>query len=218
MPKGGAKAEHHRALAYELVGQAVDKVRGGTSAAATKLAFEFMALTATRSGEARGATWDEIDVESAMWTIPKNRMKARVEHRVPLSGRCLEILREARRLGEGPLVFPSARGGGLISAPALVNLLRNLDIPAVPHGFRSSFRDWASERTDAPRAVAEAALAHSNPNAVEAAYARSDLLAKRRELMQRWADYLKWGDQTIEGAAATATARAILEDVAAGRC
>jgi len=132
-------------------------------------------LTATRSGEVRLATWDEIDVAGRVWTISAQRMKAKREHRVPLCGRALEILDAARALGDGgPLVFPM-RSARAISASTLLKLLNDLRIAAVPHGFRSSFRDWAAEETDHPREVIEAALAHVVQNKVEAAYARSDL-------------------------------------------
>ena len=145
-----------------------------------------MVLTAVRSGEARGAAWAEIDGDA--WTIPAERMKAKAEHRVPLPTQCLAILERAQELGDGPLLFPGRQAKRMGDA-AFSGLLRDLGIAAVPHGFRSSFRDWAAERTDAPRAVMEAALAHANPNKVEAAYARSDLFERRR-LMQEWADYL----------------------------
>ena len=185
---GKREKKHHAALPHGDVGHALDKVR--KSGAWARLAFEWLVLTATRSGEVRGATWDEIDLPAAMWTIPAARMKGGVEHRVPLSGRCLEILAEARGLGDGTgIIFPGMKGNA-ITNNSFTRLVAKLGIDATPHGFRSSFRDWAAERTDAPKAVMEAALAHSNPNAVEAAYARSDLLDKRRELMAAWADYV----------------------------
>ena len=148
-------------------------------------------LTAARSGEVRGARWDEIDLSAGVWTIPATRMKAKREHRVPLCGRAAEILQAARALGDGPspLVFPS-QGGKPSGLTRLPKLLQNQEIAAVPHGFRSSFRDWASERTNHPREVIEAALAHMVRNKVEAAYARSDLFERRRHLMDDWADYL----------------------------
>ena len=156
-----------------------------------KLAFEFLVLTAARSGEVRGARWAEIDKSARVWTIPATRMKAKREHRVPLSGRAVEILKAARKLGDGRcrLVFPS-RGGKPISITRLPRLLQDLKIAAVPHGFRSSFRDWAAETTDHRREVIEAALAHALANQTEAAYARSDLFERRRRLMDEWAAYL----------------------------
>ena len=131
-----------------------------------------------------------------MWTIPALRTKGNREHRVPLSRRALEILEEASVLGRGnPLVFPRV-GGKPIGNTAMSELLRGLKIAAVPHGFRSSFRDWAAEETDHPREVAEAALAHKVRNPIEAAYRRSDLFERRRRLMDDWVDYL---DQSKAG-------------------
>ena len=156
-----------------------------------KLAFEFLVLTAARSGEVRGARWAEIDRKARVWTIPATRMKAKREHRVPLSGRAVEILGAARKLGDGRcrLVFPS-RGDKPISITRLPRMLHNLKVAAVPHGFRSSFRDWAAEETNHPREVVEAALAHVVANQTEAAYARSDLFERRRRLMDEWSEYL----------------------------
>ena len=154
------------------------------------LAFEFLVLTACRSGKVRFATWDEIDFATTTWTIPAQRMKARREHRVPLSARALEVLCEARALADGSgLIFPSQRAraihGGTVS-----KLIRELGIDAVPHGFRSSFRDWAAECTDVPREVCELALAHVNSDRVEAAYRRTDLFDRRRALMEQWSDFV----------------------------
>ena len=147
-------------------------------------------LTATRSGEVRLATWEEMDTAGRVWTVPALRMKAKREHRVPLCGRALEILDAARALGDGGgLVFPM-RSGRAIAMSTLPKMLQYHEIAAVPHGFRSSFRDWAAERTDHPREVIEAALAHVVQNKVEAAYARSDLFERRRRLMDDWGAYL----------------------------
>ena len=163
--------------------------RSGASASA-KLAFEFLVLTACRSGEVRLANWDEIDIDASEWTIPAERMKTKRPHRVPLSGRAVEVLHEAREIADSSgLVFPSPTGRAL-SDSTHSKLLRELGIVAVPHGFRSSFRDWASECSNAPRAVMEAALAHTIKDKVEAAYARSDLFKRRRKLMDAWARYL----------------------------
>ncbi len=136
-------------------------------------------------------TWSEVDMDAAIWTVPAERMKAGREHRVPLCTRALEMLTEARQLGDGSgLVFPGTRPGKPLSDMTLSKLMRDLSLDAVPHGFRSSFRDWAAECTNAPRAVMEAALAHAVSNKVEAAYARSDLFARRSKLMEQWAEYL----------------------------
>ena len=181
---------HRQALPHKDVATAVETVRAGSAQPAVRLAFEFLVLTAARSGEVRLATWDEIDTAGAVWTVPATRMKAKREHRVPLCGRAIEILDAARTLGEGDrLVFPM-RSGRPISPSTLPKMLQYHKIAAVAHGFRSSFRDWAAEMTDHPREVIEAALAHVVQNKVEAAYARSDLFERRRLLMDDWAEYL----------------------------
>ena len=155
-----------------------------------KLAFEFLVLTAARSGEVRGATWDEMDTAGRVWTLSAARMKMKRDHRVPLCGRAIEILDEARMLGDaGPLVFTD-RGGIPLDAKQFRRLIERCGIACVPHGFRSSFRDWAAEETDHPREVIEAALAHVVQNKVEAAYARSDLFERWRRLMNDWEAYL----------------------------
>ena len=156
-----------------------------------KLALEFLVLTAARSGEVRKAMWDEIDIDSATWTVPAERMKANREHRVPLSKRALEVLADAAGLSEGSgLVFPGTRPGRPLSENTLVKLFRVCGFDAVAHAFRSSFRDYATEQTHTPHAVMEAALAYVVRNQTEAAYRRSDLFEKRRALMQSWSDYL----------------------------
>ena len=162
LPKNGVRPQHLAALPYAEVAGALEQVRGSGAYPATVLAFEFLVLTACRSGEVRGALWKEIDLQAREWRIPPERMKTGREHRVPLSTGALAVLREAREFsdGAGP-VFPSARGG-LLSKLAIAKLVRDLGIGAVPHGFRSSFRDWAAECSDAPREVCELALAHVN--------------------------------------------------------
>lgn len=190
LPKNGKAKSHQRALPFAEVAGALDTVKGSDAGRATVLAMEFLALTACRSGEVRLATWAEIDLDAATWTVPAGRMKAKRDHRVPLSDRAMAILGEARELADGSgLVFPSPRGKAL-SDNTLSKLLRDMGIPAVPHGFRSSFRDWAAECSNAPREVCELALAHVNSDRVEAAYRRTDLFERRRELMQAWAAYL----------------------------
>lgn len=182
---------HRLALPHKDVAAAIRTVRAASSSQpVVRLAFEFLVLTAVRSGEARFATWTEINMTDRVWTIPAMRMKAKREHRVPLCGRALELLDAARKLGDGnPLVFPM-RSGRAIAASTLPKMLRDHRIGAVAHGFRSSFRDWAAEETDHPREVIEAALAHVVQNKVEAAYARSDLFERRRWLMDDWSAYL----------------------------
>ena len=186
--------EHMRALPHGEVAGAIRKMWGSGATPAVKLAFEFLVLTAARSGEVRGARWDEIDLRARVWAIPAGRMKSKRVHRIPLCDRAMEILETARGLGDGrgPLVFPS-QGGKPISITRLPRMLSNLKVDAVPHGFRSSFRDWAAELTDHPREVVEAALAHVVGNQTEAAYARSDLFERRRRLMDEWAEYLRVG-------------------------
>ena len=180
-----------RSLPYAEVASAIEAVRTSQVAPVLKAAFEFLVLTAARAGEVRFATWDEIDLAAATWTIPAERMKAAREHRVPLSKRALDALGEARALRSrhGDLVFPS-RGGRPLTERCFVQALGRLGIDATAHGFRASFRVWAQECTNSPREVCEAALAHTIKDKAEAAYARSDLFDKRRELMDGWARYL----------------------------
>ena len=190
LPKHGVVRKHQRALPHGEVAAAIAMIRGTDAYRATVLAFEFLVLTAARSGEVREARWDEVDLDAATWTIPADRAKMKREHRVPLSSRALAVLRETLRLQDGTgLVFPSTTGRPLADA-TISKLVRENGIKAVPHGFRSSFRSWAAELSDAPREVAELALGHVNPDKVEAAYMRSDLYERRRRLMQEWADYL----------------------------
>ena len=181
---------HMRALPHREVAAALAAVRASRKQPVDKLAFEFLVLTAARSGEVRGARWDEMDTAGRVWTLSAQRMKMKRDHRVPLCGRAVEILDEARALGHaGPLVF-SPGGGQPLDLMRFRRLLKRCRIACVPHGFRSSFRDWAAEETDHPREVIEAALAHVVQNKVEAAYARSDLFERRRRLMDDWAAYL----------------------------
>ena len=153
--------------------------------------LRFLILTAARTGEVIGATWGEIEFASKIWTIAANRMKAGREHRVPLSARAIEILSEAAKLRESDdanaYLFPSSRRGQPLSNMAFKQLPARMgETGFVPHGFRSSFRDWCGECTPFPREVAEAALAHTVGNSVEQAYRRGDALEKRREMMAAW--------------------------------
>ncbi len=187
---------HMQALPHREVAAAIETVRASSARPVVKLAFEFLVLTAARSGEVRGAVWSEMDRDGSVWTVPAARMKTHREHRVPLCRRALEILEEARALGGGGrFVFPSVQPGKQLGDMMLSGLLKDLKIAAVPHGFRSSFRDWAAEETNHPREVIEAALAHVVRNPVEAAYARSDLFERRRRLMDDWAGYLAGGSR-----------------------
>ena len=185
------RRQHHRALAFTDVSGALARIRESEAYEVTKLAIEFLTLTATRSGEVRGATWGEID--GNIWTIPSARMKSGREHRIPLSDRAMGILEDAKYYADdSELLFPSVRGKQL-SDNTLSKLFRDLLIGGTPHGLRSSFRDWAAERTDYPREICEFALAHIEGSAAELAYRRTDYFDNRCELMQDWADFLVVG-------------------------
>lgn len=189
LPKHKGTAKHHAALPYAKVPAFLDQLRASDAGESTKLAFEFLVLTAARTSEVLGARWAEIDREAGVWAVPADRIKAGREHRVPLSARCLEILDRAADIADGgPFVFPGRNPAVPLSNMVFLMLLRRLgrnDITA--HGFRSSFRDWAAERTNAPRDAVEACLAHVVKNKAEAAYLRSTLFDQRRDLMGRWA-------------------------------
>ena len=188
LPKVLRVKAHMRSLHYSLVPDALRTLRNSKASLASKLSLEYQILTATRPGETRHARWSEINMETRTWTIPSERMKAEREHRVPLSARAIEVLIKAQAI-DSDWVFPS-KSGKPLSDMTHLNLLKRLKIDCVPHGFRSSFRDWAAECTDAPWAVMEAALSHVVGNSTEAAYFRSDLFERRRELMEQWAEYL----------------------------
>ena len=186
-PSKVQKKKHHAALPYREIGafMASLRKRDGISARA----LEFSILTAARSGEIRGATWDEIDLKGKTWTIPGERMKAGKEHRVPLSGAAITLLKALPRIVGNNLVFPAPRGGKL-SDMSLTAVLKRMERGGLTqHGFRSTFRDWAGETTAYPREVIEHALAHQLKDKAEAAYQRGDLLAKRAELMDDWSNY-----------------------------
>ncbi|WP_295635910.1 site-specific integrase [Novosphingobium sp.] len=173
---------HHKALHYAEVPAFMAALRARDATAA--LALEFAILTAARSGEVIGATWGEVDLDAAIWTVPADRMKAGKVHRVPLSPRAVEILQASKQL-DSDYLFPGATSGKL-SPMAMTMLLRRMKVDATPHGFRSSFRDWAAECSSFANEVAEMALAHVVGNKVEAAYRRGDLFDKRRKLMEAW--------------------------------
>lgn len=192
LPKNGVRVRHQKALPHGEVAGALDRVRASNALLSTKLALEMLVLTACRSGEVRMARWSEFDLDEQTWAIPEDRTKSGREHRVPLSSGTLKVLEQAKTLGDGKgLVFPGRRARPLGDS-TLSLLLRRFGIRCVPHGMRSSFRDWCSE-TGVRREVAEAALAHVVKNKVEAAYARSDLLESRREVMEKWSKYLAKG-------------------------
>ena len=192
LPAFKREENHHTALpSYNQVGWAIAMVRESTANLLTKLAIEFLVLTAARSGEVRYANWGEIRWDRRTWEIPAIKMKARRPHRVPLSDRAMEILNEAWAIsGPDGLVFPSRPGGSAVSDMTYNALLRRLGIPAVPHGFRSSFTDWVDEQLPEYSAAADKALAHEETNKTRRAYKRSDLFDQRKGLMQKWSDYV----------------------------
>jgi len=183
-PSKVTKVAHHSALDYAAIGTFMAALRRQNSMGAR--ALEFAILTAARSGEVRGATKSEVDLDRAVWTIPGDRMKAGREHRIPLSGAALELLRRLPKLADSELLFPSTKGTSL-SDMTLTAVLRRMACPVTAHGFRSTFRDWAGETTSYPREVIEHALAHQLKDKAEAAYARGTLFDKRRSLMADWA-------------------------------
>jgi len=186
-PKKVQKVEHHAALPVDEIGAFMRDLREREGIAAR--ALEVLILTAARSGEVRGMTWGEINLDEAVWIVPAERMKAKREHRVPLSSRVIEVLRSLPVVA-GELVFPGMREGSPLSDMTVTAVLKRMgrgDLTA--HGFRSTFRDWAAERTNYPREVAEAALAHTIENKVEAAYRRGDLFEKRRRMMEDWSRF-----------------------------
>ncbi|MFC3308071.1 tyrosine-type recombinase/integrase [Blastomonas aquatica] len=189
LPRQPRKDGHFPAMPYEKVSKFIQKLRARESF--SRLALEFAIYTAARSGEVRGMTWDEVDMEEALWTLPKERMKAFREHVVPLTPRPLRILRRCAqlRLRDCQYVFPGIRSSKPLSDMTLSMLMKEMGQPYTPHGFRSSFRDWVSEETNHPSDVAEAALAHTVANKTEAAYRRGNLLEKRRVMMAEWAAY-----------------------------
>ena len=189
LPNVKRKVRHHPAMPYAEVADFLRELRSKVTMA--RLALEAAILTATRSNEVRLAEWKELDLENGLWSIPALRMKAGQPHVVPLSDQAVRVFERASELktiGQ-KYVFAGARHGKPLSDMALLKVMRDLKLEFVPHGFRSSFRDWVSEETDHVSDIAEAALAHTIRNKVDAAYRRGKLLDKRRKLMQEWSDY-----------------------------
>lgn len=182
-----AKVRHHPAMPVGQMGTFMARLRAAEGMGAR--ALEFAILTAARSGEVRGARRSEIDRDSKVWVVPGDRMKAGKEHRVPLSDAALAVLDAIESLAGSDLVFPAPRGG-VLSDMTLTAVLRRLDVPAVPHGFRSTFRDWVAERTTYPNELAEMALAHAVGDKVEAAYRRGDMFERRAAMMNEWAAFV----------------------------
>jgi integrase len=191
LPKQRAARGHHAALPFQAVPAFLHALKETDSGEIVKLAFEFTILCAARTAETLKAVWTEIDLDSKTWTIPGTRMKGGIEHRVPLSPRCVKILERAKALSDGgPYVFPGRSPKKPLSNMVFLMALRRMERrDFTPHGFRSTFKDWCSERTNFPNAVSEAALAHTIRNKVEAAYNRSDLFERRRDLMTTWSKY-----------------------------
>ena len=186
-PNKVAKVQHHTAVPVAEVAAVMARLRLQRGMGAR--ALEFAVLTAARSGEVRGATWAEFDLDKALWTVPAERMKAAREHRVPLSAPALALLALLPKGKAGAPVFAAHRGG-VLSDMTLSAVMRRMGLDAVPHGFRSTFRDWAAEHTNCPAEVAEMALAHAVGDKVEAAYRRGDLFEKRRQMMVDWAGFV----------------------------
>ena len=191
-PSRVAKVAHHPAMPYQDVPAFMAELAGKDGVSA--LALRFLILTACRTGEVTGAEWNEIDLEATVWTIPGERMKAKREHRVPLSNAALAVLAALPRIAGNPYVFSGARHGRPVSNMAMLQMMRGMGYGVggdrgdyVPHGFRSAFRDWSGEVSTFPRDVCEMALAHVIENKVEAAYRRGDLFEKRRAMMDAWA-------------------------------
>ena len=187
LPKRAAGPRHHEALHWSEVGPALARMDQTNCARTTKRALRFTALTAARQVEVRRATWDQFDLEAAAWVKPAESMKTGRAHRVPLSRQALELVAEAREGVRGDLAFPGSRAGSTLGEKVMTQALRQAGIAASAHGFRSSFKDWAREH-EVDELLSEFALAHVEGSATVAAYARDDLLERRRPVMQRWAD------------------------------
>ena len=192
LPKPRKHKRHFEALPYDRVAEALTKLEASRTSDACKLAVKWTVLTCCRSQETRLATWDEIQEEKALWVVPSHRMKAGTEHRVPLSAAAMAILKQAKVTHKGGLLFPSPTTGKALSHASMLKALRTCGALTTEtlHGFRSSFRTWASERTSADHAVMELSLAHAVGGMVERAYSRSDLLSKRRALMAAWSAFV----------------------------
>lgn len=199
-PRKVAPVQHHPAMPYTELPDFMQELRANTSLSSK--ALQLLILTATRTSEVLLATWNEVDLEARVWTVPAVRMKAGQEHRVPLSDAAMSVLTSLPRVAGSAWLFPGARAGRPLSGMALLMLMRGMGYGVggdrgayVPHGFRSSFRDWAGEVSSFPRDVCEMALAHAVENKVEAAYRRGDLFAKRAAMMEQWAGWCLSGDR-----------------------
>lgn len=191
LPRQPKKDNHFAALPYSAVPNFLQKLRERETVG--RVALEALILTAARSGEIRGATWSEIDLEAALWTVQATRMKMGRTHVAPLSEEAVAVFERARKFKErvSDLVFPGQKSKKPLSDMTLLKILRDMDLEVTVHGFRSAFRDWVAEQTDYAGEIAEAALAHTVSNKVEAAYRRTDFLDKRRLLMRDWGSFCK---------------------------
>lgn len=198
LPRQPKKDNHFAALPYAAVPDFLEKL--GERESVGRVALEALILTAARSGEIRGATWSELDLKAALWTVPAARMKMGRTHTVPLSPEAVAVFQRARKfeVGASDLVFPGQNVKKPLSDMTLLKILRDMDLTVTVHGFRSAFRDWAAEQTNYAGEVAEAALAHTVSNKVEAAYRRTDFLDKRRLLMRDWAIFCKMGQDASD--------------------
>lgn len=189
LPRQRRRVKHHAALPYAELPAFMAKLREKRGMG--RLALEAVILTATRSGEVRLSTWSELDLDAGLWTIPADRMKAKREHTIPLAPQAIALFERMKvhRRGDSDLVFPGTGRGKPLSDMTLTKVLRDMKVDAVPHGFRSTFRDWVAEQTNWPAELAEAALAHVVSDKTVAAYQRGSMLEKRRELMVAWSNY-----------------------------
>ena len=194
LPRVTAERGHHEAMAYVDVAGFMARLRAGEDTMG-RLALEALVLTAARSGEVRGATWNEVDLEAGLWSIPAARMKRKKPHVIPLPPTVVAVFKRALALqtGDATMVFPGLVRGKSISDATMAKVLKVMGETAKPHGFRSSFKDWAGEVAGFPNELSEAALAHAIPNKAEAAYRRGDMLERRRVMMAAWADYCDGG-------------------------
>ena len=196
LPNPKRKVQHRKSISYNDVASFIETVSKSSAGLSTKLGLEFLILTATRSGEVRNARWNEVN--GSIWTIPAERMKAGVAHRIPLPSRCIEILEEAKEISQGSgFIFEGTKPNKPLSENTFNKLMKELGLEVHAHGFRTSFRTWTQEKTNYPREIAEAALAHSLRDKAEAAYARSDLLEKRTEMMEAWAQFISASKDNI---------------------
>ena len=196
LPNPKRKVQHRKSISYNDVSGFIETVSKSSAGLSTKLGLEFLILTATRSGEVRNARWDEVN--GSLWTIPAERMKAGVAHRIPLPSRCIEILAEAKTISQGSgFIFEGTKPNKPLSENTFNKLMKELGLEVHAHGFRTSFRTWTQEKTNYPREIAEAALAHSLRDKAEAAYARSDLLEKRAEMMEAWSQFISASKDNI---------------------